>query len=105
MLMMSYSRLYAFLHRHWWLAFFLLGVSFVLFGMLSLNLLNTLGANFDFLSMYGVDAVREGALLQLAEVVLSGYLAAGAYVVFKLCEKVLIERLVTAKAPKQGPDS
>ena len=47
--------------------------------------------------MYGVEAVREGALKQLAEIVMSGYLAAAAYVIFKLCEKVLVERLTAAK--------
>ena len=93
----GHNRLHAFLFRHWWLTFLSLGVSFVLFGALSLNLLHTLSANFDFLSMYGVEAVRDGALKQLAEIVMSGYLAAAAYVIFKLCEKVLVERLTAAK--------
>ena len=46
---MDYSRLHQILYRHWWLTFFLMGVSFVLFGLFSLNLLHALGANFDFL--------------------------------------------------------
>ena len=75
----------------------LLGVSFVLFGFITLNLLHTLMANFEFLSMYGVEAVREGGLLQLLEIVGSGCFAAASYVVFKVCEKVLVERLITAK--------
>ncbi|MFL6665223.1 MAG: hypothetical protein ACJ8G7_23890 [Rhizobacter sp.] len=87
------SRLYAFLSRRWWLTFFLLGVSFVLFGMMSINLLHSLGANLEFLGMHGVDAVREGGLTQFVELVLSGYAAALFYVLFKLCEKVLVERL------------
>ena len=94
---MGYSRLYAYLLDRWWFAFILLGVSFVLGGALTLNLLHTLSANFEFLSMYGADAVREGGLLQLLEAVLSGYFAAACYLVFKLCEKVLVERLVTVK--------
>ena len=94
---MTYSRLYAFLLRRWWVTFILLGVSFVLGGLLTLNLLHTLSANFAFLSMYGVDAVREGGLRQLLEATLSGYLAAACYVVFKLCEKVLVERLSVGK--------
>ena len=93
----GYNRLHAFLFKHSWLTFLLLGISFLLFGGLSLNLLHTLGANFEFLSMYGVEAVREGALKQLAEVVISGYLAAAAYITSKLCEKVLVERLTAAK--------
>jgi hypothetical protein len=99
---MPYSRLYAFLSRRWWLAFLLMGVSFVLFGLVTLNLLHTLNANFKFLSTYGVDAVREGGLIQLLEMIVSGYFAAASYVVFKLCEKVLVERLALHK---KGNDS
>ena len=94
---MPYSRLFAFLSRHWWLAFLLMGVSFVLFGLVTLNLLHTLGANFEFLATYGIDAVREGGLVQLLQMVVSGYFAAASYVAFKLCEKVLVERLAVRK--------
>lgn len=97
-----YSRLYAFLSRFWWLTFIFMGVSFVLFGLLTLNLLHTLGANLEFLGMHGVDAVREGGLTQLLGLMLSGYLAAVFYVFFKLCEKVLVERLSIIK---KGTDS
>ena len=92
-----HSRLYAFLYARWWVTFVLLGASFVLFGFITLNLLHTLMANFEFLSMYGVEAVREGGLLQLFEIVGSGFIAALSYVIFKVCEKVLVERLITAK--------
>ena len=91
------SRLYRFLYRRWWVAFIGLGVSFVLFGFVTLSLLHTLMANFEFLSMYGIEAAREGGLQQLLEIVVSGYFAAASYVVFKLCEKVLVERLTTDK--------
>lgn len=94
---MAYSRLYAFLSRHWACTFVLLGVSFVLGGLLTLNLLHTLMANFEFLSMYGVQAVRDGGARQLIEIVVSGYFAAACYVIFKLCEKVLVERLIMNK--------
>ena len=92
-----HGRLYVFLYVRWWLTFLLLGVSFVLFGFITLNLLHTLVANFEFLSMYGVEAVREGGLLQLLEIVGSGYFAAISYVVFKVCERVLVERLLADK--------
>jgi hypothetical protein len=100
---MAYSRVYAFLLQRWWVAFILLGLSFALGGLLTLNLLHTLSANFAFLSTYGFDAVREGGLRQLIEMVVSGYCAAACYVVFKLCEKVLVERLCVNQ--KQGRDS
>ena len=100
----GYSRLHAFLYRHWWLTFLLLGLSFLLFGALSLNLLHTLSSNVEFLSMYGADAIRDGALKQLGEIVVSGYLAIAAYVIFKLCEKVLVERLAAGKTPSTDTD-
>ena len=82
--------------RRWWLTFLLLGVCFVAGGLLTLNLLHTLSANVEFLSTYGVDAVREGAVRQFFEVAGTGYCAAAFYVVFKLCEKILVERLSIA---------
>jgi hypothetical protein len=95
---MGYSRIYLFLLRHWWLAFILMGVSFVLFGLVTLNLLHVLSANLEFLTSYGFEAVREGGLWQLVGLVLSGYGAAASYVLFKLCEKVLVERLASRRS-------
>ena len=76
------SRVFRVLLRHWWLALLLMGVSFVLFGIASLNLLAVLQANLRFLLEHGVDAVREGALQQLLELVAYGYAAAAFYVIF-----------------------
>jgi hypothetical protein len=98
----STSRLYRFLSARWWLAFILLGASFALFGVASLNLVQMLSANFEFLGRYGFVAVREGGLTQLVELVLSGYAAALFYLLFKLCEKVLVDRLSTSRPPKRG---
>ena len=94
---LSYSRFYVFLSRRWWAAFILLGISFVLGGLVTLNLLHTLSANVEFVTSYGFDALREGGFKQLIEIVVSGYFAAACYLVFKLCEKVLVERLATIK--------
>ena len=94
------SRLYVFLSAHWWVAVLLLGVSFMLFGLVSLNLLELVSANFSFLRAHGLDAVREGALLQLAELIVSGYSAALFYLLFKLCERVLVDRVCTARATR-----
>jgi hypothetical protein len=97
------SRLYDFLYRRWWLAFLLMGLSFVMFGWMSVNLLQVLGANLEFIGMHGADAIREGGLVQLLGLIVSGYLAAMFYVFFKLCEKVLVERLASQKS--KGIDS
>lgn len=93
----EYSRLYRYLARRWWLTLVLMGLSFVLFGLVSVNLLQMLGANLSFLVEHGVDAVREGGLWQLLELIGSGYSAAVFYVVFKLCEKILVDRIAVAK--------
>jgi hypothetical protein len=94
---MPKSRLYQFLFAHIWLTFLLLGASFALFGLMSLNLLHLLSANFDFLRMHRLDAVREGGLVQLIELALTGYAAIAFYLVFKLCEKVQVDRLSSTR--------
>ena len=91
--MASTTRLFRILRRHWWLALLVMGASFVLFGLASLNLLSVLQANLSFLLRHGADAVREGGLLQFAELSFYGYVAAVFYIVFKVCEKALVERL------------
>ena len=79
-----------------------MGASFLLFGLLSLNLLHVLRANLTFLAEHGVDAVRDGGLLQLVEVLLMVYLAVACYVVFKFCEKVLVERLANTSKQERA---
>lgn len=86
------TRFYALLSRHWWLAFLLLGASFVSFGITLLNFLQVFQAALSFLRAHGVDAIREGVLWQLAELILIGYVAAGFYVLFKVCEHALVQR-------------
>jgi len=100
---LPYNRFYAFLFKRWWLTFVLMGVSFLLFGLVSLDLVRTLNANFEFLTAHGLDAVREGGLRQLLGLVVSGYAAASFYVIFKLCEKVLVDRMSLDKS--KGTDS
>jgi hypothetical protein len=99
---MPSSPLYIYLLRRWWLAWVVMGASFVLFGLLTLNLLQTFNANLEFLSDHGLDAVREGGVVQLIELVVTGYLAVACYVVFKFCEKVLVERLASRSNKEVG---
>jgi hypothetical protein len=69
-----------------WLTFVVLGLSFLAFGAGTLNLGLLFMANSRLLAEYGWQAIKDGALQQLLELVLSGYLSIAAYVVFKTCE-------------------
>jgi hypothetical protein len=84
---------YRLLRRHAWLAFLLLGASFGLFGLMTLNLFYVFGAAWDFLLANGSDAVMEGLPMELAELIVSAYAAVAFYVLFKVCEKALVARL------------
>ena len=87
------SPVFSWMVRHWVCTFLLMGVAFVVFGMLSLNLVQIFAANIRFLLEHGLDAIREGGLGQLTELVASAYGAVAFYVMFKACEHALVERL------------
>lgn len=72
--------------RHVWLSFIVLGLSFFVFGVGSLNLFFLLRANTHFLVDHGWAALMEGGGQQLFELLLNGYLSMAAYVIFKACE-------------------
>ncbi|OWY40584.1 hypothetical protein CEK28_03390 [Xenophilus sp. AP218F] len=80
-----------YLHPLW--AFWLLGLSFLLFGIGTVNLALLLQLNLKLWLDAGWQAAMDGALRQLGELLLSGYAAMLAYVVFKCCEKVLVAKL------------
>ena len=82
---------YRFLLARWWLAVGLMGVSFLLFGASSMNLARVFIAAWDFFVEYGMDAVRDGVLVQFWELLVSSYAACAFYVVFKLCGQVLVD--------------
>ncbi len=64
---------------------------------MSLNLLHLLQANLDLLIEHGWQALMDGALRQLAELIISGLVSATFYLLFKTCEKVLVERITEKK--------
>jgi hypothetical protein len=82
-----------FLYRHPRLTFVSMGFFFLLFGFTSVNLFVVLKANIDLFLEYGMMVIEDGALQQLIEILGSTYLSMVFYVVFKLCERVLVERL------------
>ena len=81
-----------------WLTFVVMGLAFFIFGSGSLNLFFLLRANGELLAEHGLQAVMDGALQQLVELLVTGYLSMAAYVVFKACEHALVHHLVDAGA-------
>lgn len=88
-----HSRLYLWLAAHVPVCFVLMALSFVLFGILSLDLVRLVSANAGFLLRAGWDGLLDGGLQQLLELSLNALAAIAAYLCFKLCEHVLVHRL------------
>lgn len=82
-----------FLFRYPIVTFVLLGIFFLLFGVISINLFFLLKANLNLFLDYGLMVVDDGALEQLFELLGSAYLSMLFWILFKLCERVLVERL------------
>jgi hypothetical protein len=76
-----------------WLTFIVLGISFCAFAAGTVNLGRLLMANARLLSDFGWQAVGDGGLRQLLELVATGYASLAAYVVFKTCEHRLSDWL------------
>lgn len=89
----GHTWIYSWLVRHSKSTFFLMSAAFVMFGGLSINLVSHFFANANYLLMYQWDALIDGGLLQLGELLLKAVVALGSYLLFKLCEHALIERL------------
>lgn len=77
-----------------WATFALLGLSFLVFGSSSLNLLFVAKANLELIATHGWQALAEGGAQQLLEVIVTAYASMAAYVVFKACEYRLVHWVV-----------
>jgi hypothetical protein len=92
-----------YLFRHPRLTFVLMGAFFLLFGLTTVNLFVLLKLNIDLFLDYGLMVVADGALEQLVDLLGSAYLSMLFWLLFKICERILVER-VTAKrfGPKRA---
>jgi hypothetical protein len=79
---------------HWLTTLLLMGAFSLLGAMASYNLFVMFAANFQFLHEHGVMAVMEGALLQLGDLLGSGFFGLLMYLGFKACERVLVEKIL-----------
>jgi hypothetical protein len=82
-----------FLFRNPLLTFALMGGCFVMFGITSINLFFLLKANITLFIDYGLMVIDDGALDQLFELLGMAYLSMMFYMIFKVCERILVERL------------
>jgi hypothetical protein len=93
-----------FLFRRPRLTFVLMGAFFLLFGVTSVNLFVLLKANLDLFLEYGLMVIADGALEQLVDLLGSAYLSMVFWLLFKICERILVERLTAKRfGPRRVP--
>lgn len=91
------SRWSDFLFRRPLLTLALMGVFFLSFGVLSVNLFLLFKANISLFINYGWMVVDDGALDQLLELLGQAYLCAMFFVFFAICERILVKRLTARR--------
>ena len=89
--MVAFPRFVAWLRRHRWACFGLMTLSFMAFGLLTLDLVRLVTANASFLFDNGWQGLLDGGLRQLLELLASCVGAMAAWLLFKLCETLLIQ--------------
>ena len=92
------------LFRHPWLAFVLMGASFLLLGLTSVNLYMLLAANVGLFLEYGTMVIADGALRQLVGLLGSLVLCLFFFVLFVLCERTLVRRLTERALRERDAD-
>ncbi|MCB1755455.1 MAG: hypothetical protein KDJ38_08025 [Gammaproteobacteria bacterium] len=88
-----------FLYKHPLLTFMLMVVSGLTVGTLTVNIFYVLSQNWEFISRHGLMALREGAGLQLLELVFTGTVSMFVFILFKVTESVLVEWLKNRTRP------
>ena len=73
--------------------FVIMAGAFALFSLITLEMFQMLSANLALVSREGWMALMHGGARQLAELALSLMVALASYLVFKACERVLVERM------------
>jgi hypothetical protein len=85
-----------------WLCFIVLCLSFLLFGVGTLNLINMFRLNINLIADNGSMALADGAAQQLVELIVTLLLSMAAYVVFKACEHALVDGLTHFEKPEEN---
>ncbi len=74
-----------------------MGAFFLAFGVTSVNLFVLLKMNIDLFVQYGLMVIEDGALQQLVELLSSAYLSMMFWLLFRLCERIIVERMIRAR--------
>lgn len=98
--MAMHTKLVTWLGRHTVLCFLLMSASFVLFGLFSFDLVRVFSANAEYITSNGITGLMDGGLQQLLELCLGALGAMMCYLFFKMCEHILVHKLVQKEAPK-----
>jgi hypothetical protein len=85
----------SYLRGHAVLTFVLMGAFFLLSGITSINLYVVLKANIDLFRKYGAQVIEDGALLQLAQILGTVFLSIFFFVLFVVCERIVVDRLTS----------
>ena len=99
---------YDYFYRRPIVTFLILLTSGLVFGVLTVNIFRLFAANWNFITTYGLIALREGALRQTFELVLTGIASMMFFVIFRFCEEILIDWIRARRFPrknKPGSDS
>lgn len=91
--MFTISGFTGWLRRHRLACFGLMVLGFMAFGLQTLDLVRLVSANAAFLSEYGWQGLQDGGLRQLLELLASSIGAMAAWLLFKLCETLLMQSL------------
>ena len=75
------------------LTFVLMGAFFLLSGVASIDLYVVLKANIELFQKYGTAVIDDGALMQLAEILGMTVLSILCFVLFIVCERIVVDRL------------
>jgi hypothetical protein len=73
--------------------FVIMGVAFAGFSLQTVEVFRVLSANLDFITRHGVMALMEGAARQLVGLLATLTGALLCYILFKACERLLVDRL------------
>ena len=91
--MFTFSGFTGWLRRHRLACFGLMVASFIAFGLLTLDLVRVVSANVAFIADNGWLGLQDGGLRQLLELLATSVAAMAAWLLFKVCETLLVQSL------------